>query len=99
MRFLFNLLGGLLLAFALVFAVADIARSIADGVTRLTTLSEGAAAIGLQPLGSEAGLSGGGLDLVATLSSGPAAIMLGLLALLFLFIGRPPRRRAGRLAR
>ncbi|GGE09471.1 hypothetical protein GCM10011390_30680 [Aureimonas endophytica] len=98
MRFLFNLLGGLLLAVALVFATADIARTLADGTLRLTTLGEGFASVGL-PLAQETrGLSAGALDIVAALAGWPASLTCGLAALLLLFIARPPHRR-GRFAR
>jgi hypothetical protein len=99
MRFVFNLIGAALLAFAVVFAVADIARSIADGATRLTTIGEAFAAVGL-PLGAAAaGASANAVDLVATLAGWSASIAFGLAAFLLLFVGRPPHRRGGRFAR
>ena len=99
MRFRVNLLGGLLLAVALVFAVADIARTLADGETRLTTLAEALAVLGL---GAETapGLSGGAVDLFAAASAWAASVGFGIAALLLLFLGRPSRRRRpGRFVR
>ena len=98
MRFFLNLVGGIFLAFALVFAVSDIARSLADGFTRLTSIGEAFASVGM-PLDAEAGTSGNAVDIVAAVSIWPASMAFGFVAFLFLFIGRPPRRRGGRFVR
>jgi hypothetical protein len=95
MRFILNLVGGLLLALALVFAVADIARSLADGAMRLGSIGEVLAALGM-PLGADGGLSANAVDLVAAVSGWPASVSFGLAAFLFLFVGRPPHRRGSR---
>ncbi|KAB0682721.1 hypothetical protein [Aureimonas leprariae] len=98
MRFILNLVGGILLALALVFAVGDIARSLADGATRLGSIGEAFAAVGL-PLGPGDGMSANAVDLVATVANWPASITFGLAAFVLLFVGRPPHRRHGRLVR
>lgn len=98
MRFILNLLGGILLALALVFAVADIARSLADGATRLGSIGDVLAAVGL-PLGAGSDLSANAVDLVAAVANWPASISFGLAAFVLLFVGRPPHRRRDRLVR
>jgi hypothetical protein len=88
-RFLFRLAGQIALAVALVFAVADIARSLANEAVSLTTLADAAAAMRL-PLTPAA--PGAALDAVVLVSGWPAAAVLGLLAFVLLFLGRRPGR-------
>jgi len=97
-RFLFRLCGQIILALALVFAIADIARSLANDAVSLTTLGDAAAAVHL-PLVPAAGASANALDVIALASAWPAAAVLGVLAFLLLFIGRRPGPIAGRHAR
>ena len=97
-RFLFRLLGQIVLAVALVFAVADIARSLANDETSLTTLGDAAASVHLSMMPST-GASDRTIDVVALVSAWPAAVVLAGLAFLLLFIGRRPRLAPGRRGR
>ena len=92
-RLLFRLLGQLVLAIGLVFAVADISRSLANDAVSLTTLGAAAAAVRL-PLAPATGDTA--IDLVALVSAWPAAVALILLGFLLMFIGRRPQPMPGR---
>lgn len=87
-RFLFRLAGQVVLAVGLVFAVADIARSLANDALSLTTLAEAAAALRL-PLAPAEG-DAGVLDVIALVSAWPAALVLAVLAFVLMFFGRRP---------
>ena len=93
-RLLFRLLGQLVLALALVFAVADIARSIANDAVSLTPLGTALAALGIVPVPVA-----GAVDVMALVAEWPASVALMVLAFLLLFLGRRPHRVPGRLAR
>jgi len=93
-RLLFRLLGQLVLALALVFAVADIARSIANDAVSLTPLGTALAALGIVPVPVA-----GAVDVMALVAGWPASVALMVLAFLLLFLGRRPHRVPGRLAR
>ena len=93
-RLLFRLLGQLVLALALVFAVADIARSIANDAVSLTPLATALAALGIVPVPVA-----GAVDVMALVAGWPASVALMVLAFLLLFLGRRPHRVPGRLAR
>lgn len=98
MRFLVNAAGSVLLAFALVFAVADIARSMAGDIVRLTSLGQVLALVGvsLEPV---AGQSEAAKALIGAVAAWPASVMLGIAAFLLLFIGRPRRAARARFTR
>ena len=93
-RLLFRLLGQLVLALALVFAVADIARSIANDAVSLTPLGTALAALGIVPVPVA-----GAVDVMALVAGWPASVALMGLAFLLLFLGRRPHRVLGWLAR
>lgn len=99
-RFLVNAVGTLLLALALVFAVGDIARSIAQDAVRITPMGDAMASVGV-PFGAGAGAGAPGVtaDLVALVSSWPAAPVLMGFAFLVFLVARPREMRARRLAR
>lgn len=92
MRFVANAIGSVLLAFALVFAVADIARSLAGDIVRLTPLGDvfGLAGLSLEPAPGQSEAAKATLSLI---SAWPASITLGIAAFVFLFIGRRRSRR------
>lgn len=96
-RFLVNAVGTLLLALALVFAVGDIARSIAQDAIRITAMGDALNSIGLA-LAAPEGASGVMGDLVAVVSAWPAAPVLAVAAFLVLLVARP-RERSRHLAR
>lgn len=87
-RFLFRLAGQIVLAVGLVFAVADIARSLANDALSLTTLAEAAAALRLPLAPAEGDASV--LDVIALVSVWPAALVLAVLAFVLMFFGRRP---------
>lgn len=95
MRFVANAIGSVLLAFATVFAVADISRSLAGETVRLTPLRDVLALVGV-PLEPAAGQSEAVKAALALVAAWPAPVVLGVAAFLFLFVGRP---RDGRRAR
>jgi hypothetical protein len=95
-RFLMRSLGAVLLAVALVYGVADVARSLADDRVTLTPLSEALAGLGL-PSAVPGGPSPAAADLWAWLLAAPMSVLAGAVALLLLAAGRP-RRRARRLS-
>lgn len=95
LRFLARLIGGFLLAVAVVFAVGDIARSLTGDRLQLTPLGEALAYLGI-PAAPDAGGSQFVHDLTAMAVVWPASVALAVLALVLLFIGRPRRRREQR---
>ncbi|KQT53843.1 MULTISPECIES: hypothetical protein [unclassified Aureimonas] len=97
-RFFVNAVGTLLLALALVFAVGDIARSIAQDAVRITAMGDAMASIGL-PFGPGAETSSVTADLIVLVSSWPAAPVLAVFAFLVFLLARPREARARRLAR
>lgn len=96
-RFLFRLAGQIVLALGLVFAVADIARSLANDAPSLTTLAEAAAALRV-PLAPSDG-NAAVLDVLALVSAWPAALVLAALAFLLMFLGRRPGPARGQPSR
>ncbi|GGD05228.1 hypothetical protein [Aureimonas glaciei] len=90
-RFLMRSLGAVLLAVALVYGVADIARSLADDAVMLTPLSEALAGLGL-PSTVPDGTSPATAGLLARVLAWPMSVLAGVLALLLLAAGRPGRR-------
>ncbi|WP_102961062.1 hypothetical protein [Mangrovicella endophytica] len=96
-RFVIRLVGMLVLAAAVVFAVGDIARTIADDVVQMTPLATALATLGLAPAlppDAAAPLQAG----LAQLLAAPTSIVLAVFAFIILFIGRPTRpRRLGAL--
>ncbi|BDA82629.1 hypothetical protein Sa4125_01710 [Aureimonas sp. SA4125] len=96
-RFVLRGLGAILLAAALVYAVADIARSLADEAVVLTPLSQALTGFGL-PAAVPEGPSPVATDLIARVLGWPVSVISGVLALLLLAVGRPARRRAGKLS-
>ncbi|RIY00280.1 hypothetical protein D3218_13470 [Aureimonas flava] len=93
--------GCLLLAAATALAVGDIARSIASGATALMPLEAAARSVGLTLFDAAAGTvsasgvfaaEGRGASLASEIGRQPASVVLGLAGILFLFVGRPPRR-------
>ena len=93
MRFLLRLIGLVFLAIAVVFAVGDIARSIANESTRLITIGEAAAAMNL----SVEQLAGSS-QTVGVAMHWSIAISCGVVGIVFLLLGRQQkmarRRRA-----
>ena len=103
MRPVFRLLCYLLIAVAVVAAVVDATRSIGASRPTLTTIGESWdwAAPGSREafaawLADNANPSAGAPAL-ATVSDWPTLVVAGVLAVLFAFWGRPPRRRRSRL--
>ena len=91
-RFLLRSFGAILLAAALVYAVADIARSLADDTMILTPLSEALAGLGL-PAAPPTGQSPAAADVSTRVLAWPVSVMLAVVAMLLLAAGRPARRR------
>jgi hypothetical protein len=90
LRFLARVLGNIFLAVAVVYAVGDIARSIADDVVATTSLTQALAVLGV----SEAEAAGGALaPLLAVIGPLPAAFVFFAAALALLLLGRARRRR------
>lgn len=97
-RFFVNVVGTLLLALALVFAVGDIARSIAQDALTITAMGDALGSIGVS-LAGDAGASGVTSDLLALVSTWPAAPVLAVAAFLVFLVARPLDTRRHRLAR
>ncbi|KQT44522.1 hypothetical protein ASG43_14410 [Aureimonas sp. Leaf454] len=97
-RFFVNAIGILLLALALVFAVGDIARSLAQDAVRITELGDAMGSIGvsLAPAGE---VSTPTADLLSLVSSWPAAPVLGAAAFLVFLVGQPREGRRDRALR
>ncbi|WP_279480070.1 hypothetical protein [Aureimonas sp. SK2] len=99
-----RVVGCVLLAAATALAVGDIARSLASGATVLMPLEEAARTAGLSLFDTAAAgaaqasgvfaAAGRGASLAGQIGRQPASIVLGLVGVLFLFLGRPPRRPA-----
>ena len=81
MRFLANAIGSVLLAFAMVFAVADIVDVF------------GLAGLSLEPAAGQSEAAKATLSLI---SAWPASVALGIAAFVFLFIGRRRSGRRAR---
>ncbi len=84
-------------------AVGDIARSMASGSAALMPLATAARTVGLTLFDTAADAAtisgvfastGRGAGVASEIGRQPASIVLGLAGILFLFIGRPPRRPA-----
>lgn len=92
-RFLVNAVGTLILALAIVFAIGDIARTIAQDALRIMPMGEAMTLIGV-PFVPAPGASGVSVDLVSVIAAWPAAPVLAVLAFLVFLIARP--RQTGR---
>lgn len=97
-RFLLTAVGVVLLAVAVVFAVSDIARSLAQDVTATTTLAEALLSVGLSA-GAAVNQPEAAIDVIAAVSDWPAAITIGSVAILLLYLGRSRGRTPNRVAR
>ncbi|MBB4002657.1 MAG: hypothetical protein V7704_16105 [Aurantimonas endophytica] len=88
---LFLAFGTLLLAVGVVFAVGDIARSLAADALRLLPVGEALALLGI---GVDPAATGSATVAVsyAAISGWSVAITAGALGVLFLLLGRGPRR-------
>lgn len=93
MKFLMRVLGVLFLAVAVVFAVGDIARSIADEATRLVSVNQALASFGLPVLGAGASPPSTAADIAAAIGQWSVTITTGLIGLALLVLGRKPQRR------
>lgn len=99
-RFILRVLGMLVLALAVVFAIGDIARSFTDGVMRLTPLAEAVNYFALRlPPGGGLSLSPFFTRIWTVASPWPASVSLAIVAFLLLFAGRPVRRERDPLLR
>ncbi|WP_061930256.1 hypothetical protein [Aureimonas sp. AU22] len=103
LAWLVRIAGCLLLAAATALAVGDIARSLASGTTMLMPLEAAARTVGLGLFDAATGTAsasgvfaaeGRGATLASEIGRQPASIVIGLAGILFLFVGRPPRRPA-----
>ena len=94
MGFLLRSLGLVILAIGVVFAVGDIARSLADESTRLVGIGDAFASMGLgfDPAGVT---EPSAARVIGAVSRWSMAISCGVLGFLFLVIGRK-QRPAGR---
>ncbi|MBC8129924.1 MAG: hypothetical protein H7Y08_06340 [Rhizobiaceae bacterium] len=98
-RFVLNAVGSVLLSVAVVFAVADIARSLADDAWRMTPVGEILLAIGVTT-GARADMaSPSSIDLLGLSSAWPASMTLAAAAFLVLFLGRSRDRTRRSLTR
>ncbi|MCW4115947.1 hypothetical protein NPA31_013360 [Aurantimonas sp. MSK8Z-1] len=96
LSFLARLVGGLLLAAAVVFAIGDIARSLTGTTIELQTLGDAAAAFGLAvPHGSESLVGAAWV----TAAPWPASVSLAVAAFVFLLVGQTGARPRRRLVR
>ncbi|MCB8836176.1 hypothetical protein [Aurantimonas sp. VKM B-3413] len=94
MRFLLRLIGLIFLATGVVFAVGDIARSIANESTRLMTISEAASAINLTLEQTTAV----GSQTIAVAMNWSIAVCCGVVGIVLLLLGRQPASRRRRRA-
>lgn len=92
MRFLVRLIGSLLLAIAVVFAVGDIARSLADEMTRLVSVAEALAMmdIGFDPSGFDSATAS---TIAAEIGRWPVSITAGIAGVVLLVAGRERKAR------
>ncbi|KQT83036.1 hypothetical protein [Aurantimonas sp. Leaf443] len=89
MRFVIRALGFLATAFAVVLAIGDIARSLADERMELASVSEILASAGASPAApADPQIA----DLVATLLAAPASPLLFALGLVLIALSRRPHR-------
>ncbi|MCE7026928.1 hypothetical protein [Jiella avicenniae] len=88
MYLLFRALGLLILAVGVVFAVGDIARSLADETTQLVTIDEALSSMGFV-LASSAPES----RTVAVVGTWSMSITCGAIGFVFLLLGHRGRRR------
>jgi len=97
MRLLLRLIGTVFLAICVVFAVGDIARSLAVEAARLLTVSEALTLMGasLPDTADSATLA----VATAEMSRWSVAITAGVVGLVFLILGRTPRSRRRRVLR
>lgn len=91
MRFLLRLIGSLFLAVGIVFAVGDIARSLAADATRLLSVGEALPLLGMTVDPAATGSATVAVA-YATISAWPMAITAGAVGVVFLLLGRGRRR-------
>ncbi|HEX2018731.1 MAG TPA: hypothetical protein VGO17_07305 [Aurantimonas sp.] len=91
MRFLLRLVGSLFLAVGVVFAVGDIARSLAADATRLLPVGESLALLGVD---FDPAATGSATVAVAyaAISNWSMAVTAGAIGVVLLLLGRKPRR-------
>ncbi|WP_182086097.1 hypothetical protein [Aureimonas sp. ME7] len=98
-----RLIGCLVLAIGTIFAVGDIARSLASNRTVLMTIEEAAQTIGMPlpsngpPAQAASGVfasDGRGATLNGALGRQPASVVFGMAGIVLLALGRPGRRIA-----
>lgn len=86
LRALSRFIGMVLFALAVVFAIGDIARYVADDVIRFSTIAEIA-----QTTGLGAGLFAGTSATAAVIGTWPFSITAAVVGSLFVILGRKPR--------
>lgn len=95
-RFLFRLLGFLILAAGFVALVIDGTRSIAAGALAFTPLKTSWSAVSPETLKSASDLFGaGGQSAFEWIAAQPTAAALGVIGIVFMLIGRRRRRAVG----
>lgn len=95
-RFLFRLLGFLILAAGFVALVIDGTRSIAAGALAFTPLKTSWSAVSPETLESASELFGaGGQGVFEWVTAQPTAAVLGAIGVIFMLIGRRRRRTVG----
>mgnify|MGYP006879612458 CR=1 FL=1 len=88
MHLLFRALGLLVLAIGVVFAVGDIARSLADETTQLVTIDQALASMGLVLAETAPGSS-----TIAVVGTWSMSITCGAIGFVLLLLGHRGRRR------
>ncbi|MCQ0987726.1 hypothetical protein [Jiella marina] len=86
MSFLFRAVGMLVLALGLVFAVGDIARSLADEATEMISVTEALNAMGIVIATDES-------EFLAVVGAWSMAITCGVIGLVLILLGHRTRRR------
>ncbi|MEF2070727.1 hypothetical protein [Consotaella aegiceratis] len=102
LRFLARLVGAVLLAVAVVFAVGDVARSLASETMVLQPAADALTSLGLAPAASSQGGDGFGEVIAAAwalIGPWPVSILFLVLAFLFLALGSVGRAPQSRLVR
>lgn len=94
-RFLFRLLGFLILAGGFVALVIDGTRSIAAGAIAFTPLETAWSSASPETLASARASAGGAQGALDWVLAQPACAMLGVIGMLFMLAGRRRRRKVG----
>lgn len=92
MSFLFRAVGMLVLALGLVFAVGDIARSLADEATRMISVVDALHSMGLAVGWDEN-------EALSAIGGWSMAITCGAIGLVLILLGHRTRRRQSRVRR